>query len=171
MRAAKLHTHCRRAPSGRRRLASRDARAFVVALFVAAAVAACTGPAAVDHPFPSESITVGDQDLTVWVADEPEERHQGLRGVEALPRGVAGLLFSWRSPAEATFTMKGALIPLDIWWFDGDGALIGSTQMDPCSGDACPTYPSPGPIGWALETPLGELDLSEGSALSTTGDG
>ena len=107
----------------------------------------------------------------MWLADEPEERRRGLRGVEALPRGVAGLLFSWPSPTTATFTMEGALIPLDIWWFDGDGALIGSTRMDPCPGEACATHRSPGLIGWALEAPEGELDLSAGSALSTTGDG
>ncbi|HSM45840.1 MAG TPA: DUF192 domain-containing protein [Acidimicrobiia bacterium] len=99
------------------------------------------------------------------VADTPTLRNQGLRSVEALPDDVDGMLFVFEEPRPATFGMRDTLLPLDIWWFDADGVLLGSARMEPCSSDPCPSYGSPGPISWALETPAGALDLTAGQRL------
>ncbi|MGH8870960.1 MAG: DUF192 domain-containing protein [Acidimicrobiia bacterium] len=114
---------------------------------------------------------MGGSTLNVWVADEPEERQQGLRGVSRLPDEVDGMLFVFPEPAIPTFVMLGALIPLDLWFFDGEGALAGSAEMEPCPEEPCPRYPAPGPVTRALETPLGEHDFQPGDGLSTSASG
>ena len=116
-------------------------------------------------------IAVGDSSLTVWVADESPERRQGLRGVEELPAGIDGMLFVFPAASSLGFTMRDTLIPLDIWWFDAEMTLIGSTAMVPCESEPCVTYRSPGEARWALETPAGQTRLEIGSPLSIVENG
>jgi uncharacterized membrane protein (UPF0127 family) len=116
-------------------------------------------------------ITVGDAGLTVWVADTPEERSRGLMGVESLPSAIDGMLFVFEEPSARSFHMLETPMPLDIWWFGPDAAVVGSTEMEPCPTEPCPAYPSPGPVSYALETPTGSLELSMGEQLSTVENG
>ena len=132
-------------------------------------VAACVTPGL--DGFSTTMIEVGDATLTVAVADTDDERRQGLRGVEELPRGIDGMLFVFEEPRPATFGMRDALIPLDIWWFDEDGSLLGSTTMTPCPTEPCAVYASPAPIAWALETPRGEHSFPPGTVLSSGDSG
>ena len=88
-------------------------------------------------------------------------------GVESLPEGVDGMLFVFDDPRPATFVMRNTLMPLDIWWFNGSGVLVGFTEMEPCVAEPCTQYRSPGIIGWALETPLGVQEFRPGDQLST----
>lgn len=111
-------------------------------------------------------IRVGEQELTVAVADRPETRQRGLMGVEELPRGLDGMLFVFDSPSSAFFHMLRTPLELDIWWFDPSGEVIGSTRMQPCPEEPCPFYASPAPIGWALEVPAGAFDFRPGELLS-----
>ncbi len=97
----------------------------------------------------------------------PEAQQQGLMGVEQLPEGMDGMLFTFEEAQPVSFTMRNTLLPLDIWWFDGDGVLLGSTEMEPCPETPCPTYPSLGPVRWALETVQGEHEFAAGDRLST----
>ena len=127
-------------------------------------MAACSGPETAEGMFPVETVTVGDVELDVAVASTPEQRNQGLRGVDELD-GYDGMVFIFEEPRAATFGMRDTLIPLDIWWFDPDGVLIGSTEMQPCADLVCASYGSPGEIGWALETPLGEWEFQLGAML------
>lgn len=107
--------------------------------------------------------------LTVAVATTSEQRSQGLRGVSELPEGVDGMLFVFEEPQQATFGMRDTLIPLDIWWFDSGGRLLGSTRMEPCASEPCPSYGSPGPVVWALETPARQVRLVPGDTLTVLG--
>ena len=125
---------------------------------------ACSGAETVEGTFPVETVMVGETELEVAVASTPDQRSQGLRGVEELD-GYDGMVFVFEEVRSATFGMRDTLIPLDIWWFDPDGVLIGSTEMQPCEDLACITYSSPGEIGWALETPLGEWEFEMGAVL------
>ena len=120
---------------------------------------------------PTEVITVGDSELRVWVADDPEERAQGLRGIEPLPGGVDGMLFVFDAPTSPVFVMEDTLIPLDIWFFDADGGLIGSDVMVPCEAEPCPRYPAPESVRWALETSLGAQAFESGAVLTTSASG
>ena len=121
--------------------------------------------------FETTDIEVGNRSFTVWVADDTDKRSQGLRGVEVLPDEIEGMLFSWAAPVSASFGMRDTLMPLDIWWFDPDGILVGSSRMEPCVDETCASYGSPGTVAWALETPAGQVDLDVGDTLSTTGAG
>jgi len=121
--------------------------------------------------FDIAEVAVGDIELRVWVADNPTERSQGLRQVEELPAEIDGMLFVWENPTSAVFVMEDTLIPLDVWFFDQEGALTGTHAMTPCTDEPCATYPTPGPVRWALETPLGVVELGEGDRLSTSPSG
>ena len=140
---------------------------LVVLLLAAACDTATTG---IDS-YPSVEIEVGGAPMTVWLADESSERRSGLSGIEQLPSGIEGMLFTWDVPVSATFNMEDTPMPLDIWWFDSAGSLIGSYEMEPCLEDDCARYRSPGQVKWALETPLGEFEFEPGATLSTVETG
>lgn len=78
------------------------------------------------------------------------------------------MLFVFDEVRSASFGMRDTLIPLDIWWFDEDGHLVGSAEMEPCASVTCPSYRSPGEVFWALETPAGKWDLGPGDNLSVS---
>lgn len=118
---------------------------------------------------PSEEVSVGDTGLEVWVVDDPGERSQGLRGVTGLPDDVDGMLFVFSPATTPTFIMEDTLIPLDLWFFDEAGDLIGWEGMVPCETDPCTRYPAPGVVGWALETPQGDYEFEIGDVLTTSG--
>lgn len=137
-------------------------------LLVLVLVAACGSAPA--NPFLDSldraELTIGGEELTVVVADRPEQRRQGLMEVEELPRGIEGMLFVFDPADSVFFHMLRTPMPLDIWWFDRDGVLLGWDRMQPCPEDPCVSYPSPGPIRWALETPAGRFDFQPGDVLS-----
>ena len=126
--------------------------------------AACT--ATTVDGFVNVEVSVADQSLTVAEAVTSEQRSLGLQGLDGLPRGVDGMLFEFPEPRETSFHMRTVGFDLDIWWFDGDGVLIGTTLMEECLDGGCVSYPSPGPITWALETEAGAFDFQEGSTLT-----
>ena len=100
------------------------------------------------------------------VADNTFERASGLKETDDLGR-LDGMLFVYERPTSARFYMLDTLIPLDIWWFDGEGLLVGTTEMEPCPSEPCTRYASPGPVSWALETEMGVHEFAMGSQLST----
>lgn len=116
--------------------------------------------------FETAVITVDGQQLTVAIAESGDQRDQGLQGVDSLPPGLEGMLFVFDEPTETSFHMRTVGLPLDIWWFDASGRLIGSNLMETCPDGDCPSYPTPGPVVWALETPAGDVVLEPGAALS-----
>lgn len=117
--------------------------------------------------FAEAEIALGEEVLTVWIATEPAERQQGLMEVDRLPPRLDGMLFVYQTSTSVTFTMFNTPMPLDIWWLDGEGVLIGSAEMEPCFSKPCTSYRSPGPIQWVLETPQGQYDFQSGVVLST----
>jgi len=126
---------------------------------------ACAPPPGLDG-FETVEVEVGESGLTVAMAETSSQRSQGLRDVENLPDGLDGMLFVFEATRIASFGMRDTSIPLDIWWFDSEGRLIDSTEMEPCPGSACPTYSSPGEVAWALETPMGQWEFAAGEVLT-----
>lgn len=135
------------------------------------AVGACSAPSWPVIVFDNTEISVGDTSLNVALADKPEERRQGLMDVDELPGGIDGMLFAYPDPTSASYTMRDTPLPLDIWWFDEDGALVGSAEMEPCLEGSCTSYASPGPVRWVLETPRGRYGFEPGATLSTADNG
>jgi len=99
-------------------------------------------------------VGLGTETWTVALADTVALRSQGLMGVTDLG-DVDGMLFVWEEEISAAFWMKDTLIPLDIAFFDADGALVDTFTMQPCEEDPCPRYPAAGPFQYAIETTVG----------------
>ncbi|MGQ0825141.1 MAG: DUF192 domain-containing protein [Actinomycetota bacterium] len=110
--------------------------------------------------FTEARVAIEDRCLRVVVADQSGERSQGLRGVQDLAP-YYGMLFVNPDDTDARFTMATVLIPLDVGWYDADGAPVGErTWMEPCptgTDATCPTYGPATRYRYALETGAGGL--------------
>lgn len=124
---------------------------------------ACSTPGI--EGFETIDIVVGGESLTVAVADTPPLRSQGLQSLDELPEGLDGMLFVFELPQTASFHMRTVGLDLDIWWFDEEGSLLGSTEMVTCLDIECVTYPSPGRVKWALETRHASYTFTSGQLL------
>jgi hypothetical protein len=92
-----------------------------------------------------------DVTLNVEVADEPEERAQGLMNVQSLPDD-AGVLFVWPTDTESSFWMRDTVIPLSIAFVTAGGVLIDIQEMEPLSEER---VLSPQPYRFAVEVNQG----------------
>lgn len=84
------------------------------------------------------------------VADSDMERQNGLMNRTSLNVST-GMLFVFDQPQELSFWMKNTKIPLDILFFNDEGAFVSRAAMEPCLDDPCSIYPSHGPSLYALE--------------------
>jgi uncharacterized membrane protein (UPF0127 family) len=121
------------------------------------------------------AVTGPDGEVAGWcvlLAAAGEQRQRGLMEVTDLG-GYAGMLFVWNSDVSSSFYMRNTPTPLSIGWFDADGALVSTADMDPCADvEGCPTYPSGGHYRFALEVPQGSLDdvgVVDSSSLAVGG--
>lgn len=96
----------------------------------------------------------GDRSLAVRVADTPDERAEGLMGIEDLPADV-GMAFAFAAPSTAAFWMKDTLIPLSIAFVGPDGRIVSLANMAPCQAEPCPTYSARAPYTLAVEANAG----------------
>ena len=121
------------------------------------------------------AITGPDGQVTGWcvlLAATSEQRQRGLMEVTDLG-GYAGMLFVWDGDVSSSFYMRNTPTPLSIGWFEADGELLSTADMDPCPDvEGCPTYPSGGRYRFALEVPQDALDdvgVVDGSSLAVGG--
>ncbi|MBY6005911.1 DUF192 domain-containing protein [Salipiger bermudensis] len=107
----------------------------------------------------------GSVRLRVEVADDAEERAQGLMFVEQMPPG-AGMLFVYETERPTAFWMKNTLIPLDMIFADAQGRVVKVHQMA-IPHDETP-IPSGGPVQYVLEINGGmaaQLGIAEGTEM------
>jgi uncharacterized membrane protein (UPF0127 family) len=125
-------------------------------------------PAGAGFPGLTETrLAVGARCLRLVVADELEERVDGLRGRERLGP-YDGMLFVYEAPSTSSFTMSGVPVPLDIGFYGGRGRRVDREELEPCpQADAsCPPYSSGSRYRFALETLRGELPSGALSACA-----
>lgn len=109
-------------------------------------------------------------EVCLWLADTAEQRRAGLMFVTDLGDGD-GMAFRYPSPHTGTFWMKNTVLPLSIAFFAPDGGFVDAFDMEPCTTDDCPTYPTPADFLVAVETTQGdlaELGIGPGSVLALT---
>ncbi len=100
-------------------------------------------------------VSLGDEALTLAIADDSALRSRGLMGVADLG-DVDGMLFSWGGDeVSSRFTMRNTLIPLTVVFFDSDGAYVSRADMVPCEAEPCPNYGAAGQYAYAVEFPAG----------------
>ncbi|HEX9711373.1 MAG TPA: DUF192 domain-containing protein [Actinomycetota bacterium] len=126
-------------------------RAVAIVLAVGLAAGACTSD-------PSGVVVTIEQDgrrleVTVEVADSPEERSRGLRFRDELSPGT-GMVFIFDDLAPRTFTMEDVRIPLDLLVVRR-GRLIEVFEMSPCAGDPANCLYRTLPADAAVEIPGG----------------
>jgi uncharacterized membrane protein (UPF0127 family) len=108
-------------------------------------------------------------------AVSPEQRERGLMEVtdEELG-GYDGMLFEFPAEVDGAFWMRNTPLPLSIAYFDAEGSLVSTEDMEPCEdGASCPSHPASAPFAYALEVPQGRLDEVgvQGQATLVIGDG
>jgi uncharacterized membrane protein (UPF0127 family) len=65
------------------------------------------------------SLTIGNKNLTIEIAQTPDERSKGLSNRDSLPENH-GMLFDFETSGRHGFWMKDTRFPLDfIWIMDG----------------------------------------------------
>ena len=110
-------------------------------LLVVAAFSACTlqGSFRVGTPTPVYTVTLaienaeGEwQELTVEIADSPQERATGLMDVEYMDEDT-GMLFVFEGETKSGFWMKDTRIPLSIAFIASDGVILETQDMEPLS--------------------------------------
>ncbi len=109
-------------------------------------------------------------ELCLWLAASGDQRQRGLMFVTDLG-DADGMAFRYESPHSGSFWMKNTLLPLSIGFYDADGEWLDAFDMDPCTADPCPTYPTPNGFLVAIETSQGnlaELGIEAGSTLALT---
>lgn len=123
------------------------------------AALAATQPAT--DPFPGltqTDVRVGERGVHIVIADDSEERSEGLRRRRDLGP-YAGMLFVFPDDTTTAFTMSTVPVALDIGFYDAAGRVVDHLRMGPCAGsDAeCPLYQARAPFRFALETLAGGL--------------
>ena len=110
---------------------------------------------------PTETITIGDKEYDVAIADTPESRKKGLEPYGYL-KPDEGMLFVFDQESTDYFTMENCAIDLDIIFIDDDGEVI---EVHPTKAyDPNPIICSE-PYQFVLEVNISS-DIEEGDQLS-----
>ncbi len=140
------------------------------ALLAVVLLAGCSSEAADPAPIEDGRVraTLDGVELTLEVADTPEERAVGLMRRTEVPPGT-GMVFLYDEPSEGRFYMYDVPIPLRAV-FVRDGEVVFTVVMPPCEQGLapaeCPTYGPDEPFDTVVETDPETLpDVQPGDRL------
>ncbi len=121
---------------------------------------------------PTDTITVRQQSIRVWVVQEFDEKRPGVvqEGLMHVPASEIadnqGMLFVFSDERLLSFWMKNTITPLDIAFARIDGTIVQTWQMPPLTLD---TFPSIEPAIFALEMKAGafaRIGIQSGDRMS-----
>ena len=105
------------------------------------------------------TVDIGGNAVIVEVADDPDERTNGLSRRDGLAQG-AGMLFVWDEEAAHTLWMKEMRFALDFIWLDADKRVVSIDANVPVQPGAADSelmlYRPDGPALYAIELEAGE---------------
>lgn len=114
--------------------------------------------------FPASQVVVRcdgvDRLINVLEASTPEHRRLGLMFRYRSELQHDGMLFRYPSDVTAAFHMANTWMPLRIYWFDSEGACVGTADLEALSSKE---VPAPRPFRYALEIPLDRIPQFGGS--------
>lgn len=114
---------------------------------------------------PTAAIEVAGIEITVEVADSPEERHQGLMHRKSLDED-SGMLFVYPAAEPRSFWMENTSLPLSIAFLDETGRVLNVEDMKPFDRSS---VPSAGDALYALEMNKGWFathEIGRGSVIT-----
>lgn len=118
--------------------------------------AAETGAGAAAEASELVPLRVGGIEIQVEIADDADERQQGLMYRESLEANQ-GMLFVYPEQRTLGFWMKNTLISLDIAYIDREGRIVDIQQMEPQTTE---THDSAAPAMYALEMNQGWFEAN-----------
>ncbi len=94
----------------------------------------------------------------VRVADEPQERTQGLMFLEEMPEDE-GMIFVFNQSDVYSFWMKNTYINLDMIWMEKDGSVVYvERNATPCKEEPCKSYNPGVKAKYVLEVNAGQAE-------------
>lgn len=91
-------------------------------------------------------------EVCALVADSPQERSDGLSGIDKL-EGYDAMLFELDEKSGASFWMKNVRFPIDLLLVGSGGDLLARHTMPVCKDSECELYGVPDHALLALEIP------------------
>ncbi|SDT11907.1 hypothetical protein SAMN05216421_2941 [Halopseudomonas xinjiangensis] len=96
--------------------------------------------------------------FSLELADDPEERRQGLMGRTELKQN-AGMLFDFPPGITPAIWMRNMHIPLDLIYLDEEARITHLfRQVPPCEAMPCTLYRADRPLRFVIEVPAGTID-------------
>lgn len=123
-------------------------KGWLAAVWFSAALTACSDMG--DHApqkLEQRPLVVGNETVSVQVADEDDERAKGLMFVREMPERD-GMLFVWPEEAVRSFWMRNTYIPLDLFYIRKGEIVKVVSWAKPMDETA---LPSDVPVDWVLE--------------------
>ena len=113
---------------------------------------------------PRATLQAGRQQISVQLAETPQQRQIGLMHRRQMPKHE-GMLFVFEQPAVQCFWMRNTLIPLSAAFLDDEGRIVNIEDMKPQTEDS---HCSKKPVRFVLEMNQGwfaKKGLSAGSRI------
>lgn len=131
------------------------------------APAPTTGPQ--PQRLPTTAMKLGDEQVTLQIANDEQEREIGLMYVPSMPADH-GMIFVFPDEDDRGFWMKNTAIALDVLFVDAQGKIVSIGTMKPFN--LVSTY-SDGPAKYVIELNAGvaaKLKLAQGQQLAIPAD-
>jgi len=157
-----------RAPS---RLLRRTAGCVLVLLMTVLAPRP-RGGASADETATPRAIAPDGHEFRLEIASTPEQRARGYMFRSHVGK-EEGMLFIFPRSDFHAFWMKNCLVSLDILWLSEDLTVVfAQSDVPPCKGDPCPSYPAMSKARYVLEIAAGmakKTRLRVGEKLKVSG--
>jgi hypothetical protein len=117
-----------------------------------------TPPPAQASPKPPRAVLDDGFVIQLELALTPDEITQGLMFRPSLADN-RGMLFLFEVDRVPSFWMKHTMIPLDLLFLDGQGAIVDLVEnAQPCAAEPCPQYIPSRAVSAVLEVSAGTAD-------------
>ena len=118
----------------------------------------------VNNGLEKRKLKIGEQELTVEIADTPKKRQIGLMNRKYMGENV-GMLFIFDAEGIYPFWMKDTHIPLDIMWLNKDMKIVYIKEnVPPCKSVNCDVVVPTKSAKYVLEANAGFIEKNKISA-------